>query len=100
VAAVAAATAVVAAEVAEAAEVVARVAVAEVVESASGLEVAVVVDAEDAGWAGGDLRHRVRYRCSLLHIPGRLPLLLALAHNVGDQVISSNRRWLVSVSSD
>jgi hypothetical protein len=34
----------------------------------------------------GNLRHRVRYRCSLLHILGRLPLLLALAHNVGDQL--------------
>jgi hypothetical protein len=48
VAAVAAAAAVVAADVAEAAEVVARVAVAEVVESASALEVAAVVVAEDA----------------------------------------------------
>jgi len=30
------------------------VAVAEVAESASALEVAAVVDAEDAAWAGGD----------------------------------------------
>jgi hypothetical protein len=34
--------------------VVARMAVAEVVESASALEVAAVVDAQDAGWAGGE----------------------------------------------
>ena len=40
--------------VAEAAEVVALVAAAEVAEWASALEVAVVVDAQDAAWAGGD----------------------------------------------
>ena len=43
------------AEAAEAAEVVALVAAAEVAESASALEVAVVVDAQDAAWAGGEL---------------------------------------------
>ena len=48
------------AEGVEAAEVVALVAAAEVAESASALEVAVGVDAQDAAWAGGDLRRRVR----------------------------------------
>jgi hypothetical protein len=42
------------AEAAEAAEVVALVAAVEVAESASALEGAVVVDAQDAAWAGGD----------------------------------------------
>ena len=41
------------AEAAVAAEVVALVAAVEVAESASALEGAVVVDAQDAAWAGG-----------------------------------------------
>jgi hypothetical protein len=54
VAAAAAVVVAVVAEAAEAAEVVALVAAAEVAESASALEVAVVVDAQGAAWAGGD----------------------------------------------
>ena len=53
-AAAAAAVAAVVAEAAEAAEGVAPGAVAEVAELASALEVAVVVDAQDAAWAGGE----------------------------------------------
>ena len=52
-------------------------------ESASVLEVAVVVDTQDAAWAGGDslrrgvrCRDRVCCRCRLLHNLGRMPLLL------------------------
>ena len=62
--------------VAEAAEA-AVVAVAEVAESASALEVAAVAVAQDVGWAGGTLRRRMWGRCRLLHIVGRLPLLLS-----------------------